>query len=194
MSSPAPRSADSADLNGHVVLVGLSGSGKSSTATRLGRRLGRTVLDTDRMVERRTGATVSDVFVADGEAAFRRMEHEALAAALSAPPAVIATGGGVVLDGENRRLLGEAGTVVWLRADPAALATRIHASREARPLLAGDAAAALRRLDDERAPLYAEVADVVVETTGKAPADVLEEVLDVLLAERGTLDESVEGA
>ncbi len=162
----------------HIVLVGLSGTGKSAIATRLGRHLGCSVLDTDRMVERRAGATVADVFARDGEAAFRQAERIALLDALAGPAAVIATGGGVVLDAGNRRDIGDSATVVWLRADPAELAERLTGSREARPLLAGDAAAALRRLDAERSPLYAEVADVVVDTTGRAPAEVLAAVLE----------------
>lgn len=175
-------------LSEHIVLVGLSGAGKSSMATRLARRLGRSAIDTDRMVERRAGATVAAVFAHDGEAAFRNLEHMALLDALSGPPSVIATGGGAVTDPESRRVLASASGVVWLRADPDDLVGRVAVAREVRPLLADDAAAVLRRLDVERSPLYAEVADVVVDTTGRTPAEVLETILEALDASDGRPD------
>lgn len=75
---------------GHIVLVGLSGTGKSTVAANLAERLGRPSLDTDRMVERRRGATVAEVFAREGEAAFREVESEVLAEVLAGPASVIA--------------------------------------------------------------------------------------------------------
>lgn len=175
-------------LSEHIVLVGLSGAGKSTMATRLARLLGRSAIDTDRMVERRAGATVAIVFAREGEAAFRRLERMALLDALSGPPSVIATGGGAVTDPDSRRVLAAASGVVWLRADPDDLVGRVAVAREVRPLLADDAAAALHRLDVERSPLYAEVADIVVDTTGRTPAEVLDAVLEALDASDRSAD------
>jgi shikimate kinase len=150
---------------GHVVLVGLMGSGKSTVGRRLARSLGRCFVDADEAVEATEGRTIADIFATDGEAAFRQAEHLVLEALLDRPdPTVIAAGGGVVVSEPNRALLRDpAVTVVWLDASPAFLASRAQAKPH-RPLLAGaDPRATFARLHEERAPLYAEVADLVVD-------------------------------
>ncbi len=154
------------------------GSGKTSVGRLVAQRLGRRFVDSDAQVEARAGRTVRAIFESDGEAAFRTLEADALAEALAAPePVVVAAAGGVVLDPENRRRLREGATVVWLRAEPAVLATRVRTG-DHRPLLAGDGLGVLRRMDEDRAGLYAEVADHVVDV-GPAPvAEVVESVLE----------------
>lgn len=169
-----------APLRSHIVIVGLPGTGKSSLVGPLARRLGRSTRDTDRLVQRRAGRSIPEIFSNDGEASFRRLESQALVDVLSGPPAVIATGGGVVLDAENRRLLGERATVVWLTAEVEALADRLDDSVEVRPLLPGDTERGLRSLHQEREPLYREVAHVVVDTTGLDRPAVLDATLDAL--------------
>lgn len=165
----------------HVALVGLSGSGKSTLAPLLASRLGgHVVMDTDRMVEQRFGCPVATIFRDEGEAAFRDAECEALRQALTGPPAVVATGGGVVLDAINRQRLAEHATVVWLRASPTHLQQRLDGTTEARPLLEGDPGFALRRLHEERAALYAAVADLTVDVDGASPADLADEVAAAL--------------
>jgi shikimate kinase len=161
----------------HVALVGLSGSGKSTLAPLLATRLGgRVVVDLDREVERRLGGPVATVFAEHGEAAFRDAERDELAAALTGPPAVIATGGGVVLDAENRRRLGADAAVVWLRAHPDHLRQRLEGTTEVRPLLEGDPGFALARLSEERDALYAQVADLTVDVEGVDPRDLADEI------------------
>jgi shikimate kinase len=165
----------------HIALVGLSGSGKSTVAPLLASRLGgRLPVDLDRVVERRFGRTVARIFADEGERAFRDAESEALRDALVGPPAVIATGGGIVLDADNRRLLGEGARVVWLRAQPSLLQQRLQDSDENRPLLDGDAGFALARLSEERAALYAQVADLTVDVDGVDPLDLAHELADAL--------------
>lgn len=134
------------------------------------------VVDLDRVVEQRFGRSVAEVFAVDGETAFRDAESEALAASLAGPPAVVATGGGVVLDPGNRRLLEDRATVVWLRAHPSQLQQRLAGTTEARPLLDGDAEFALTRLSEERAALYAQVAHLTVDVDGMDPRDLAEEL------------------
>ena len=161
----------------HVVLIGMMGSGKSTVGEVVASRLGAAFIDSDDQVERATGRTVREIFESDGEAAFRRLETEALAAALATPErAVIAAAGGVVLDRANRELLRSADTVVWLRARPDELVGRVGAS-DHRPLLGDDALGVLRQLDTDRAPLYGEVADAVVDVDGLDLLDVVERVL-----------------
>lgn len=165
---------------GHVILVGMMGSGKSAVGPILAERLGRPFLDSDEQVESRTGRTVREIFEADGEAAYRRLESAALREAVEGPePVVVAAAGGTVLDPANRELMRSGGTVVWLYADPAILAGRVTPG-DHRPLLGDDPAGNLRRLHEERLPLYREVADHVVDI-GDRPADeVAEQVLGLL--------------
>lgn len=146
-----------------VVLVGMMGAGKTSVAARLAARRGWPVFDSDRQVEEMVGRSVAEIWAADGEQGFRSLEAQVLADALASPaPAVIAAAGGTVLDPDNRRLLRMHTPVVWLRAEAETLVRRLGLG-EGRPLLAGDVAGAVARLDAERRPLYAEVADVTVD-------------------------------
>jgi shikimate kinase len=165
-----------------LLLVGMMGAGKSTVGRLLADRLGCPYLDSDVEVEAVTGHTVAEIFAQDGEAAFRVAEADALHAALSGPaPVVVSVAGGAVLDPANRELLRRSGTVVWLRASPATLAARVG-DGAGRPLLAGDPAAALVRLEAERCPLYAEVADVVIDVDGVPPAEVADQVLAAVAA------------
>lgn len=160
-----------------IALVGLSGAGKSTVARALATRLGWPLADTDALVVARAGHPVATIFAEQGEAAFRALEAEALAAALAIAPGVVATGGGVVLQAANRALLQQRAFVVWLDAPDAALIARLAAHDEKRPLLAGDAAARLAALRAARAPLYAAVASLHLATEALAPEAVVERIL-----------------
>lgn len=160
-----------------VLLVGMMGAGKSSVGRRVARRLGWPYLDSDEQVCRRTGRSVPEIFAERGEAAFRAEERGALArAATSAHPVVVSVAGGAVLDPVNRRRLRQAGTVVWLRARPATLARRVGGG-EGRPLLGADPASALGRLYSRRRPLYADMADAVIDVDGITPDEAATRVL-----------------
>ncbi len=162
----------------HLVLVGLMGSGKSTVARVLSERLGRRVIDSDAVIEARTGRTVRQIFETDGEPAFRVLETAALVDALAEPePAVIAAAGGVVLRDENREALKRSGArVVWLAADPAVLVDRVRAGGH-RPALDQDPAGTLRRMHETREPLYREVADLIVSVDGRSVGEVVEAIL-----------------
>jgi shikimate kinase len=164
----------------HVVLIGMMGSGKTTLGKLLAGRLGRPLLDSDAMVESRVGKTVAQMFAEQGEAAFRAEESRALADALaSTTPAIIAAAGGTVIDAGNRRRIADGGMVVWLRADPAILAGRIRPG-DHRPLLAEDAAGTLRRLDADRRPLYASVADVIIDVDQSNRSAIIGRILDAM--------------
>ena len=165
---------------GHVVLVGMMGAGKSTAARALAGRLGRRVLDSDAEIERRTGTTVEALWAAGEVERFRALESQVLREALDSPvPAVVAAAGGVVLDPANRRLLRRHRPVVWLRARLDTLARRVG-DGSGRPLLAADPPGALALLYAERRPLYAEVADVVVDVDDMGVEAVADLVVDAL--------------
>jgi shikimate kinase len=154
----------------HVLLVGMMGSGKTTTGRLLASRLGRVFHDSDEEIIARTKMTVPAIFAARGEAAFRAEERAVLAAAAaSGPPAVIAVAGGAVLDPDSRRRIRRAGLVIWLRAAPHVLARRVGAGL-GRPLLDEEPHRALRLLEARRRPVYGAVADEVLDVDWVAPA------------------------
>jgi shikimate kinase len=161
-----------------ILLVGMMGCGKTTTGALVARRLGWEYRDSDGDVEALTGRTVPEIFAADGEAAFRKVEAEVLATACNrVHPVVIAVAGGAVLDAANRKVIRSCGTVVWLRAEPQRLAERVG-DGAGRPLLEGDKTAIMARLLAERAPHYAEVADAVIDVDHLTPDQVADRVLD----------------
>ena len=162
----------------HLVIVGMTGSGKSTVARVLGLRLGREVVDLDTEIEHRAGKSVRRIFADDGEACFRELESTALSDVLADDqPHVIAPGGGVVVSEANRALLcGPRARVAWLCADIDTLADRVaHGSH--RPLLDDDPRGTLQRMLRDREPWYREVADVVVLVDGRTVNEVVEAIL-----------------
>lgn len=155
-----------------VVLVGPPGSGKTTVGGLLARRLGVNFRDTDSDIEALEGKEIADIFVDDGEERFRKLERDAVAAAIREHDGVLAVGGGAVTSDETRRLLTSA-QVVFLDVGLAHASSRVGLGTS-RPLLLGNVRAQLKRLLDERRPLYAEIADTVVGTDGLDPAEVTE--------------------
>ncbi len=173
-----------------ILLVGMMGAGKTTTGRLVAERLGWEYLDSDAEVERETGATVPDLFVRDGESAFRDVETRVLRSACeNDAPLVFSVAGGAVLRAENRALLRASGRVVWLRARVETLARRVGKG-EGRPLLDGNPAAALRTLDAVRRPLYAEVADVVVDVDGLSPTEVADRIVSAQTLGHGVSEQA----
>ena len=153
----------------NLVLVGPMGAGKSSIGKRIAGRFGLAFVDADREIETRTGASVTTIFECEGEAGFRARETATLADLLHGEGQVIATGGGAVLDAGNRALMRDRGFVVHLHVSLARQLERLARDRT-RPLLAGDDLAdVLQSLSEQRAPLYAEVADLRFDTNTLFP-------------------------
>jgi shikimate kinase len=146
-----------------LVLVGLSGSGKSTVARLVAARLGVAHYDTDRLVEEQAGETVAALFAARGEAAFRDLE-EAAVADVCGRSGVVAVGGGAVLRSANRMRIRRGNLVVWLDTPAGVLASRLahHAHGEERPLLRGNLDERVRSLWSERRACYAAAAHLRV--------------------------------
>jgi shikimate kinase len=162
----------------HIVLVGMMGAGKSSVGRALARRLDRKLVDSDEMIEEREGRSVREIWIDDGEPAFRELEAEVLADAIDAPtPSIVAAAGGVVLSEANRAVLkGDSAHVVWLLADVELLLERVRNGMH-RPLLDHDPEGTLRAMYEERSDLYQDVADAIVSVDHRSINDVAGAVL-----------------
>ena len=155
----------------NLVLVGPMGAGKTSIGRRLAERFGLQFVDADHHIEHRTGATITAIFEHVGESGFRERERCALSELLAGEGQLVATGGGAVLDAENRRRMRERGFVVYLSAGLEAQMKRLARDRS-RPLLQrADREQVLRDLAQAREPLYREVADLTMDTDGLTAVD-----------------------
>jgi len=160
----------------NLVLVGVRGAGKSAVGRRLARRLGLDFVDLDSLIEDREGKPIADILPQEGEPAFRQMETEALAVVSGRDGLVLATGGGVVLREANRRALRRLGRRVWLRATPEETRRRLEGPGDRPPLTSLSPLEEARLILQQRAGLYEEVADRVVETDGRTPEEVCDEL------------------
>jgi shikimate kinase len=161
-----------------AVFVGAPGAGKSTIGAAVAARLGVPFADADAMIEQRAGKPIPEIFIDDGEDAFRAMERQIIASALTDYDGVLALGGGAILDEGTRGLL--AGhRVVYLSVELSDAVKRVGLGA-GRPLLAINPRATLKYLLDQRRPLYASVATHTVATDGRSPEQIAAEVADLL--------------
>ncbi|MEM1262409.1 MAG: shikimate kinase AroK [Pseudomonadota bacterium] len=166
----------------NVYLIGPMGAGKSAVGKQLARQLKLDFVDSDTEIENRTGVDIPFIFEKEGESGFRKRESAVIADLTERNDLVLATGGGVIGDPENRRRLGSRGQVVYLTASIEQQLTRTRRGRE-RPLLKdGDPREILIALMDVREPLYQELADMVVATDQRRVNDVVDEIVKRLEA------------
>jgi shikimate kinase len=165
-----------------LFLVGMMGAGKTTLGKSLAQRLDLEFIDTDKALVERTGVPVATIFEIEGEEGFRRRESAVLAELAPRADCVIATGGGAFLSQDNRRVMREHGTVIYLRARLESLWERTRHD-SSRPLLAtADPRATLARLLEERDPLYREAAHVVVDTGSQSSTTLVSRVVNALQA------------
>jgi shikimate kinase len=158
--------------SGNLILMGMMGSGKTTMGRTLARHLGKVFVDSDEEIIKRTGVTVPHIFDIEGEAGFRLRETAAIRELVGRDNMVLATGGGAVLEEQNRAMLQQNGIVIYLKASVHDLWQRTRHDRN-RPLLqTGNPHAKLTELFQQRDPLYRQVSDIVVQS-GKQSAHAL---------------------
>lgn len=165
----------------NMILIGFMGAGKTSVGEELAGRFGKTLIDTDRMIEERAGMSISDIFAVQGEEAFRRLETEVLEQLISeASGEMISVGGGLPLREENRKLLKKLGTVIYLRVRPETVLARLKGDTT-RPLLQGDdVEEKVNSLLSKRGPIYEMAADRIISVDGRS----VEQIADAIIEER----------
>jgi shikimate kinase len=162
---------------GSLFLTGPMGAGKSTIGRQLSRQLRMTFYDSDREIENRTGVDIPLIFELEGEQGFRKRERLVIDELTSLPDIVLATGGGAILDADNRKHLAERGLVIYLHASVNQQLDRTKHDRN-RPLLQTDNPR--QRLGDLmqlRDPLYREIADLVIDTDGKRVMAVVNQII-----------------
>lgn len=162
----------------NIFLIGLMGAGKTTIGRQIARELNLPFEDSDRVIEERTGITISLIFSQEGEAGFRAREKNVIHELTARSGIVLATGGGAVIDSENRQLLSARGFVVYLRAPVAVLVART-AHDHRRPLLqdSKDRQARFQQLLEIRDPLYREIAHLILDTGVNSVRRVVRELL-----------------
>jgi shikimate kinase len=160
----------------NVYLIGPMGVGKSAVGRQLAKELKLEFLDSDAEIERRTGVDIAYIFEREGEARFRLREREVIAELTRRSGIVLATGGGAILDAENRRHLSMTGFVVYLKASLEQQLERTQQTRNRPLLLDGDPRQVLERLNEAREPLYLELAELTVDTTRRRVRNVVADI------------------
>jgi shikimate kinase len=164
----------------NIIFVGLMGSGKTTIGKKISQALEMEFFDTDHAVEVKTGVNIATIFELEGEEGFRLREHNLLVDLMDNQKKVIATGGGIVLNGENRKLLRQLGAVVYLRSNIKDLILRLK-NDKTRPLIQNvNLDEKFNELFKARDPLYIEVADYIIDTKNKKVSDITNEVLELL--------------
>ena len=160
----------------NIYLVGLMGSGKTTVGKLASKKLSKSFIDSDHVIEESTGVRVPLIFEYEGEEGFRRRETKALEELVKKKDIILATGGGIILKKSNQKLLVDNGLVIYLKADYDLLASRLRNDRT-RPLLQGvDIKKKLKVLLEVRDPIYESIADYVIDTKNKRATDIVCEI------------------
>lgn len=159
----------------NIYLIGMAGCGKSTIGYALAERLKMSLIDTDRSIEKTLKMPIPEIFEKDGEKIFRGIETTILEQCSKQENAVISTGGGIILDPKNIEIM-EKGYIVFLDASLPEILSRLDGDNT-RPLLQGDTESRLKKLFDERADIYEDVAHVAICVDEKEPPEIVDEIL-----------------
>lgn len=169
------------ELKRHLYLTGYRGTGKTSVARILSPALSLPLVDLDDRIEVAAGLTIREIFAAGGETRFRDLEADAVALVAAEPASVVSLGGGAVLRESNRAVIAESGWSVWLDASAETLAQRVSGDSttgDRRPSLTGlPSADEIRLLLEQRRPIYAQVADLQIDTERKPVDEIADEIV-----------------
>jgi shikimate kinase len=173
----------------HLYLTGYRGSGKSSVGRLLARQLGRRWIDSDDLIESQAGTSIRELFAASGETAFRDLEEAAIADIADRPPAVVSLGGGAILRQANRRRIAESGVCIWLCVDAPTVMRRLahdQTTTARRPALTDlPQRQEIEKLLADRRPLYEQVAQYRVETSGQRLEQIVRRIVNQIAADPG---------
>lgn len=161
-----------------IVLVGVPGAGKSTVGHLLAEKLNLNFVDTDLVIERQAGKSISDIFIQEGESVFRELEKQVVADAISNDDCVVSVGGGALMDAGTRELVKKQ-ECVWLQAGLSQAVDRVGMNKN-RPLLLGNVRGQLADLMAAREPLYIECAKHVVDTNNMTPDQVVEQIIETV--------------
>jgi len=163
-----------------VVLIGAPGSGKTSVGRALAKTLSATFMDSDHLVEAKTGKKISEIFIEQGEAIFRELEFEALSGALSEPTSVLSLGGGAPISERAQTALVASGTlIVFLDVSLSVAAPRVGFNRD-RPLLLGNPRAQWQALYEVRRPIYEKLASVIIKVDGLKVSEIVTAITEAM--------------
>lgn len=165
----------------HVILIGFMGCGKSTVGYRLSYKLKKCLIDTDHLIEHKAGMTISEMFAQKGEGYFRQKETECLHSLKNELGSrIVSLGGGTPIREENREIIKQLGKVVYLKASPDTIYSRVkHDTR--RPLLqCENPKERIETLLKERNPIYESVADIIIQVDGKHIKEVVQEVAEAV--------------
>ena len=164
----------------NIILVGLMGSGKTTLGKQLSKTFNKDFIDTDYLIQQKTGVDITTIFELEGENGFRARETSLLKDLVLEENKVIATGGGMVLRSDNRELLKKIGKIFYLRASPNDLALRLKHDKS-RPLIQNvDLLSKLKTLFEERDMIYRDLANFIIETKNKRISDMNEQIKELL--------------
>ncbi len=161
-----------------IILIGFMASGKTTVGKILAEKLNRVFIDTDELIEKETGISISEIFKSYGEAYFRNIEKAIVLKTIENPNTVIATGGGCVTQEETRKILKKTGIVIWLNVNPKTVIARTQGD-EKRPLLSKDRENRAYTLISEREVLYRETAHYKVDAN-KSLEEIISEIESIL--------------
>lgn len=169
----------------NIVLTGFMASGKTAVSKAIAEMSKYTLIDTDDLIVKKMNMTINEIFDKYGEEYFRTIEHEAVKEAAEAENAVIATGGGVVLDGQNIDILRKTGVIFSLSPDFAVIKDRLEEARKTRPLLKQDSIENIEKRFNDRKPFYDNCDYKVHVINGRTPRSYAIEILEIMDKESG---------